>query len=1507
MWTSRRVVTPAGLLTTCSSVFTLVLLIFCLAVCSGNYVITTPQEWVIGKPSQVCVIVNDTASPAGSLILSVTRLDESEVTVLFPNTTIAVPPGETEFCYNVNITRPVYHDYGNVLSVTGEVDGKMINHTAELVFLDDDKRTIVQTDKYLYRPTQTVHIRIVSFTYPNFSVSTNPYPRVSVMSPEPSLYHIARWEHVDNSAGLVHLHVNLIDEPELGIYYILVRTTDNITYTSEFEVKEDVLSQFEVVIETPTYVYVTNTQFNFSVCAMYSHGEAVQGNLTVEVNNTGNRACEVAFNMSNTISGCKNLDVYSKDIRVIDCLVNLVQLRAIVTEKGTGVQVTETVQISLLSQAITLKVLGKDQYMKPNLPYTIQVKAELPDKSPAVDVPVEMCAGEVCTNATSPDDGIITALVYSPTANQFTITAPSIRALMDSTRRVRTIEHFFSASNASLLIQAPEAPLSCNSSGPNNHNISVLFSSVNQTRAVITVQVMANREVKYFGSKEYELTASALPVNTENVVGGPPVVLPKHAIIGVINITFTLPVSASPVAKVLIWYTRDDGEVVSDSRRMPVERCLPNPVDLKWSVSQAKQGQRATIQLTSAPNSFCSFGVIDKSLELLKPQSDPFSLDVLFRYVDLLVYTFKSDAEKDNEYCKKGLESRQDSGKYNTYYTNYVDSLAMFEEAGLHVFSNLELETRPCKIEEVRKISQRNEKQDFPYFMTNCGGVAKSVKKKLADETKRTLRDEPKKVPRDEPEKVPPDEPEKVPPDEPRRVPRDRPGRVPGDEPQRAYRTLFPETWLWELFMLPSGGARREVTVPGIFAEWVGMAVCVHPQQGLGVSSKVNITTFSNFFVDLTLPPSIKLGEILPVKISVFNFHDGRLPVLVELVKSKEYKMVVSERETAGAHAACVDEKTKVVHVVRIKPSVVGTVMLNVTASIDKGESAVCRPTNASLTGSDSLIKGIVVEAEGLPQEDVWTRYVCSTHTEMMSTSYVTWEVKVPTGIVETSVQGWVTVLGNLLLPSIQNLGHLINLPSRCGEQNMLNLAVSVFILQYLNSTRQHDPETTKKLLNLIQTDYVREIVYGRDDGSYSGFGKADAAGSSWLTAFVLKSFAQASSFIAIDRKKLHKTLTWLLSTQNTTTGCFHSVGKVFNKCMRGNIAGQESPVPQTAYVVTALLETGMKPTTTVILNATSCVANDSSQDIYTMALKSYALALAKRKEAHQVLQQLTGKANVTKNTIHWDIWSDNFQRKALEVETASYALLAMVATNYTVHKPQIRKIVKWIARQRNSQGGFYTTQDTVVALQALSVYESHFYEGNLNMVATVIGGGVNHSVIVHEGNRSFTKMMRLTYLPAMLNFRIMGKGCLMVQSVVKYNVTERKASAAFTLTVKTEPDKMCVIKHFTACGSYLLPDDRSNMAILEVNLVSGYVPNKSDLVKITESGSEVKKYEVDGRKVTFYLDELTKRETCVVFRLTREVRVHNTKRGTVLLYDYYQPGLAISEDYEIPRVLNCI
>lgn len=152
------------------------------------------------------------------------------------------------------------------------------------------------------------------------------------------------------------------------------------------------------------------------------------------------------------------------------------------------------------------------------------------------------------------------------------------------------------------------------------------------------------------------------------------------------------------------------------------------------------------------------------------------------------------------------------------------------------------------------------------------------------------------------------------------------------------------------------------------------------------------------------------------------------------------------------------------------------------------------------------------------------------------------------------------------------------------------------------------------------------------------------------------------------------------------------------------------------------------------------------------------------------------------------------------------------------------------------------------------------------------------------------------------------------LQSVLRYNTLIEEVSDAFAITVGTVtvPDKNCVTKRIKACAAYCLPDGKSNMAVIEVNLVSGYISEKSDLKQIVKNNINViKRYEVDGNKVSFFIDEITAEYICVYFRVIREMDVEQATYGTVVVYDYYQPEffankvIILSTDYLFVSVYN--
>ncbi|XP_028343501.1 alpha-2-macroglobulin-like [Physeter macrocephalus] len=134
----------------------------------------------------------------------------------------------------------------------------------------------------------------------------------------------------------------------------------------------------------------------------------------------------------------------------------------------------------------------------------------------------------------------------------------------------------------------------------------------------------------------------------------------------------------------------------------------------------------------------------------------------------------------------------------------------------------------------------------------------------------------------------------------------------------------------------------------------------------------------------------------------------------------------------------------------------------------------------------------------------------------------------------------------------MRNTQNLLQMPYGCGEQNMVLFAPNIYVLDYLNKTQQLTAEVKSKAIHYLNTGYQRQLLYRHYDGSYSTFGEQHGTneGNTWLTAFVLKSFAQARTYIFIDEAHITEALNWL-SQKQRDSGCFRSSGSLLNNAIK--------------------------------------------------------------------------------------------------------------------------------------------------------------------------------------------------------------------------------------------------------------------------------------------------------------------------------------------------------------------
>lgn len=118
---------------------------------------------------------------------------------------------------------------------------------------------------------------------------------------------------------------------------------------------------------------------------------------------------------------------------------------------------------------------------------------------------------------------------------------------------------------------------------------------------------------------------------------------------------------------------------------------------------------------------------------------------------------------------------------------------------------------------------------------------------------------------------------------------------------------------------------------------------------------------------------------------------------------------------------------------------------------------------------------------------------------------------------------------------------------------------------------------------------------------------------------------------------------------------------------------------------------------------------HNSTESVHGKALATYTLNKFKHPQAEKELEKLKSLAKKEEDR-KW--WSDKEEKDfdihhwwrfiyTRDIETTSYALLAHLE-QMTINVEELLPIIRWLIAQRNSYGGFVSSQDTIVGLQAL-------------------------------------------------------------------------------------------------------------------------------------------------------------------------------------------------------------
>ena len=1116
------------------------------------------------------------------------------------------------------------------------------------VEVEDGVLLFVETDKPIYKPGQTVHMRLMTL-----DALLKPWPSAATIEVQDAKgIKVFKKEVATDDYGMGSVDLPLSTEPNLGIWKLTALAGDQKTQL-DVRVEEYVLPKYEVNIDTEKDWVLADEPIKGTVSGEYSFGKPVVGEVEIIATKYVGEWEEYA-RFNGQIDGDITFELspvgYVTGVPAAGGQGN-VTLDVTIREKGTGYEEKTSRLLTVAATPVTLKVIPESRVFKPGLEIGYLVVAQTPDGTP-IDTEVELIFRYLDKDFSEVDKS------EGTNAERFNVTTSNGKAMLKATPPSDAIQMTLEAS-----VGEEEAYTSLTLQS--GHSPSGNFIHVEQTTEgdigvgdIIGFRVNSTREARNF---YYEVLSRGTVIFT-HVSSGP-------------DIEFVATQLMAPSSRILVYQILPNNEIAADYLPFSVQASYPHQVQVGFSEEEVRPGTTVDINVQTQGESRVSLVAVDRSVFILA--ENRLNLQQVFNELEKL-------------YMEPQVELHE---ARRTITTRGAEET--FADVGTIVLTNKEVPSG----EKIEDWQWRDARLVEPEAMEEAAVAVQNAV-----------------VPTPMPAAMA------------------MPGKAPpeGLAEVKRVRQFFPETWIWrDITTDESGRAAVPVEAPDSITTWMLRAVGMSKEHGLGIGEG-QLRVFQPFFLTVDLPFSAIRGEEFPIKIALFNYLDSPQEIFVEIEGSDEFDLLDAPLKSTTIEANDIGGAQFM-----IRPKSLGVTPIKITAR--------------STRMADAVIKDLLVEPEGAEVEIVDNQVISDGH-------YHEFHPNLPFDAIDGSGRAYVALTGSFLTQTIEGLDQLLRMPFGCGEQNMILFAPNVHIARYLKETGQLKPEIMAKAEHLMTVGYQRELTYRRADGSFSAFGDRDDEGSLWLTAFVLKTFAEAKALMYIDQSVIDAAAAWIESHQ-LSDGSFENVGFLHHQELLGGLQDRDA---LTAYV----------------------------------AITAYALELAGSGLKPTAYDKLMAMAQIDDNgALYWgggglpiepyseDRRTARHGNQSAAIETTGYALLALLHHEDLV---SASRTAKWLVGQRNALGGFGSTQDTIVGLYGLTTFSTKV-QTNVDMTIVLESDTWRKEVRITPENADVLQTVQVP-LGEVIAVTAVGKGDAVLQSVLRYNVPERRTeiSDVFDITVAT-------------------------------------------------------------------------------------------------------------------------
>ncbi|HEY1188653.1 MAG TPA: alpha-2-macroglobulin family protein [Gemmata sp.] len=501
-------------------------------------------------------------------------------------------------------------------------------------------------------------------------------------------------------------------------------------------------------------------------------------------------------------------------------------------------------------------------------------------------------------------------------------------------------------------------------------------------------------------------------------------------------------------------------------------------------------------------------------------------------------------------------------------------------------------------------------------------------------------------------------------------------------------RTDFTETVFWHpVLVLPaSGKASVEFQLSDDIARYQ-VLVAGHTLDGrIGAVTKT-IEARKPFSLDPKLPLEIAHTDTVDVPVRITNDSDVR--------RNIAFSTTLGGFKTSDALKDAIN----------LDPNGKGRKFLKLNAGALEGDlSLTIEGSSIPAADKDIIRRTIRVVPDGFPG--------VGSFSDMLEKGRARSSITLPKDVVPGSLKVRLEMYPTSLSDLVKGLDGLLREPHGCFEQTSTTNYPNTLILDYMNQTNQTNPEAAARAKALLDKGYGRLTSFECRDTplstkhGFEWFGQADNQHEA-LTAYGLLQFKDMTRVHPVDPELIKRTQAFLLSRRDGQGG--------FKRNARALDGFGGAPKHTTdAYIVWALVESDpedkerldLKTEIAALKTAALDESSVTGKDAYAVALVANVMLLrGDRETAHKLLDRLKEKHLKDGAVTGATTSITRSGGRDLQIETTALALLGWLRANDPSYATTTKDAIKWLSQQRGGYGGFGSTQSTIMALKALSLF----------------------------------------------------------------------------------------------------------------------------------------------------------------------------------------------------------